>query len=96
MRDFHFDWDTHKARSNLRKHGVSFEDAVGVFRDPFALTIFDEAHSVDEERWVTLGEINGNLLVILAHTWQDDNANVFVRLISARPATTHEIKQYQG
>jgi len=51
-----FDWATLKAESNLAKHGVSFEDAMTVFLDPRALTIFDEDHSDDEERWITLGE----------------------------------------
>ncbi|MFM7529189.1 MAG: BrnT family toxin [Nodosilinea sp.] len=49
-------WNPQKARTNLEKHGVSFEEAVTVFGDPFALTIEDPAHSLGEQRWLTLGK----------------------------------------
>lgn len=63
MMFFDFDWDANKARANLKKHGVSFRLAASVFRDPLALTLFDEAHS-DDERWITLGRTqNGQTLV---------------------------------
>lgn len=52
---YHFEWDPAKARSNLRKHGVSFEQAATVFRDPRALSLYDRQHSATEERWMTLG-----------------------------------------
>lgn len=91
----HFEWDPTKASSNFKKHGVSFEEATEVFRDPKALTMFDEDHSEDEERWITLGQ-SSNKNVVVIHTWRDVKENVvFVRLISARPATNREIGQYQ-
>lgn len=65
-----FDWDPAKAATNAAKHGVTFEAAMTVFRDPLALTLFDPDHSVGEERWVTLGETaSGNLLVVV-DTWR--------------------------
>jgi uncharacterized DUF497 family protein len=63
-----FDWDVAKAASNVSKHGVTFEEAMTVFRDPLARSILDRDSSFDEERWVTLGEAStGNLLVVV-HT----------------------------
>ena len=64
----HFDWDPKKAASNLRKHKVSFVEASGVFCDPLALTVFDEDHGMHEERWITLGQVNGRRLVVVIHT----------------------------
>ena len=60
---YHFEWDAAKARSNAAKHGITFRLATTVFRDPLALTIFDEEHSDNEERWVMLGRAeNGQYL----------------------------------
>ena len=92
---FDFDWDPAKAASNAAKHGVSFEEAMSVFRDPLSRTILDTG-SPDEERWITLGETTtGNLLVVV-HTWTDiapDHAAV--RIISARRPTRNEARQYR-
>ena len=52
---YNFEWDNKKNKSNQKKHGVSFEQATTVFQDPRALTLFDDEHSITEERWVTLG-----------------------------------------
>jgi hypothetical protein len=94
---YDFQWDTVKAASNADKHGVTFEQAATVFLDPLALTVFDEAHSQDEERWWLLGhDANGKLLLV-AHTYQatgPDSANV--RLISARQATRREQQFYEN
>ncbi|MGK2940509.1 MAG: BrnT family toxin [Immundisolibacter sp.] len=65
--------------------------------DPLALTVFDEDNSATEERWVTLGQVHNRRLVVLIHTWREENAEtIHVRLISAREATTHEARQHQG
>jgi len=57
---YNFEWDPVKARSNADKHGVTFEQATGVFKDPMALSKFDEdSSSSDEDRWITLGQVNG-------------------------------------
>jgi uncharacterized DUF497 family protein len=90
-----FDWDPAKAASNVAKHGVVFDAAMTVFRDPLALSIPDP-DSVGEERWITMGETTtGNLLVVV-HTWvstaPDSSA---VRIISARRPTRNEARQYR-
>jgi|SRR5437867_1801066 len=93
--EFNFEWDPHKAAVNARKHGVSFERAATVFRDPEALSLFDRAHSQVEDRWVTLGmDAHGQLLVV-SHTWRDTGEGAArCRIISARKATKTEARQY--
>jgi uncharacterized DUF497 family protein len=95
---YNFEWDPVKAQTNANKHGVTFEEATAVFNDPMALTIFDEDNSSDDEdRWVTIGQTNGQHYLVVIHTYRDQKNNtVTIRLISARPATKHEIKQYEG
>ena len=57
---YRFEWDPLKAAANAKKHGVTFEQAAGVFKDPMALTLFDEEQSDDDEdRWITLGLTDG-------------------------------------
>lgn len=94
---YNFTWDPVKAQSNRTKHGVSFEQATEVFKDSLALSIFEDQHSNDEEeRWVTLGKTGEQHYLVVVHTFRDEQTNVVtVRIISARPATKHEIKQYQ-
>ena len=94
---YNFEWDPTKARANSRKHGVTFELATEVFDDPMALTIFDgEGSSHDEDRWVTLGQVRGRHYLVVVHTYPNQHQNtVTIRVISARPATKHEIRQYE-
>jgi len=94
--ELHFEWDTLKADNNLRKHGVSFAEACEVFLDPLAIWLHDDEHSQMEERWIALGQVHGLKLVVVVHTWKEDGDNVFVRIISARKATAHEAKTYEG
>jgi len=94
--DLHFEWDNKKAASNLRKHGVSFVEATQVFFDPLAIKLFDDSHTEQEERWATIGQVQSQKLVVTVHTWQEDDDNIYVRIISARKATAHEIKSYEG
>jgi uncharacterized DUF497 family protein len=91
-----FDWDMEKAASNAAKHGVTFQEAMAVFVDPFARTILNPDHGADEERWVTMGEAStGNLLVVV-HTWREmDPFRTAVRIISARRPTPREARQYR-
>jgi len=86
-----FEWGGDKAQANLKKHGVSFEEASTVFRDPLALTIPDPVHSQVEDRFITLGEsIRRRLLVVVATDREDK-----IRLISARLANRRERKNYE-
>jgi len=77
-----FEWDLRKARSNLAKHGVGFEEASTVFGDPLSLTIPDPEHSKIENRFVTMGSAFTGKLLVVVHTDRGDN----IRVISARPA----------
>jgi uncharacterized DUF497 family protein len=89
-----FEWDEAKNRRNLLKHDIRFETAMLVFEDPFALTQRDP-FSEDEERWVTLGIINHTSVLFVVHTWFEHHEEEIVRIISARPATRRERKQYE-
>jgi len=93
---YNFEWDPVKAKSNLKKHKVSFEEASEIFLDPLQLSIPDNEHSEQEERWITLGNTHAHKLRLVVHTFityhQDQ---VTVRIISARPATRHEQTQYE-
>ena len=72
MGNIAFDWDVRKARSNVAKHGVSFEEASTVFGDLLALTIYDPLHSEEEDRFVTLGESEKRRLIVVSFTDRDD------------------------
>jgi uncharacterized DUF497 family protein len=85
-----FEWDPAKARANLRKHGIDFADAVAALEDERAITVRDELSAVDEHRFLTLGREARGRLVVVAFTWRAAS----VRLISARPATARERRQY--
>ncbi len=90
-----FEWDATKAKSNLRKHRVSFETAARVFADPFALVVQDRIEN-GEWRWQTLGRVEGHLLLLVAHTADDDeNGHEVIRIISARGADRREKKRYE-
>ena len=92
---YDFEWDPNKARLNRRKHGVAFEQAATVFRDPRAISLFDDAHSEDEERWITLGLSSGAGLLVVHHTFEEEDANtVKIRIFSSRRATKKETGQY--
>ena len=94
--NLHFEWDNKKAAANLQKHGVSFVEATKVFNDPMAISLFDEGHSEQEDRWITMGQADHHRLVVAVHTWQEADDNIHVRIISARRATAHESKNYEG
>ena len=92
---YQFEWDTTKARQNARQHRVTFERAATVFLDRHASSLFDEEHSQDEERWITLGLDRTGTLLVLCHTYRDETeTSARIRIISARKATKNEAKQY--
>jgi uncharacterized protein len=75
---------------------VTFAQAATVLTDPLAITVFDTEHSLEEDRWFTLGISHQQTLLAVAHTYKvDDDHRVTVRIISARPATRNERKQYE-
>ena len=85
------EWDARKARENLRKHGVSFEEASSVFFDPLSVTGDDPDHSADERRLVTFGVSSSGRLLVVAHAETGDA----IRIISARRTTRAERKLYE-
>jgi uncharacterized DUF497 family protein len=85
-----FEWDAHKARANLRKHGVDFAAAVAVFEDEQALTIRDEVSAIDEQRYLSVGRDVRARILVVAYTWRGNG----IRLFSARRATASERRQY--
>ena len=85
-----FEWDQNKAESNLLKHGVSFESATSVFKDPLSRTIPDPDHSEDEERFVTLGTSNFGELLVVCNCDRGER----IRIISARLAEPSEKRAY--
>lgn len=86
-----FEWDLKKTANNLRKHGISFKEAATVFGDPLSMTFEDPDHSIDEQRFVTIGESRKRRVLVVAHT---DRGGV-IRIISARKATRRERKFYE-
>jgi len=88
------EWDENKNKTNLKKHGLSFEVAQWVFDDPLHISRQDR-HTNGEERWQTLGNIGGLSIILVAHTVDDNKGNEIIRIISARKATKHERKHYE-
>ena len=86
-----FEWDVKKARRNLKKQKISFEEAVTVFGDPLSLTIEDPLHSEDEERFVIVGESNQQRLLVVVHTERGGK----VGIISVWQATLSERRDYE-
>ena len=86
-----FEWDPEKANTNLRKHGVTFQEAATVFEDVLSMTYYDPDHSQDESRYITVGMSRSRRLLIVAHTDRGEN----IRIISGRKTTRRERKQYE-
>jgi uncharacterized protein len=89
MSDNEFEWDDAKAAQNYTKHGVTFEAAREVFKDPFAIEQIDDRHDYGEERWTILGLARGRLLFV-TYTMRNDS----IRVISARAAEPYEQREY--
>ena len=88
-----FEWDPAKAASNLKKHGVSFEEAQTVFYDEFAVQFYDDPHSAEEDRFLMLGMSSGAHLLLVCHCERDGGD--IIRIISARKATKKESSYYE-
>jgi uncharacterized DUF497 family protein len=97
LTDIDFDWDPDKAKSNLQKHGVTFEEAATVMRDPRAMNMYDPDHSESEDRWTTLELSSSGRLLVVCHTFSEKtSAAVTICIFSARRPTSKEIKIYEG
>lgn len=92
---YNFEWDPLKAKTNLGKHKVGFEQAIEVFVDPMQLNLFDDDHSEDEERWITLGQCKSGDCLVVVHTFEEYDDSATIRIISARKATNHERQAYE-
>ena len=88
---FILEWDNEKAESNLKKHGVSFEEAATAFADSLSITVDDPTHLEGELRYLLIGVTTAQRTVVVAHTERGDN----IRIISARPATRKEVRDYE-
>ncbi len=86
-----YEWDEKKAKENLRKHKVSFEEAETVFDDPLSITVADPDHSTDEERWIDIGTSKKKQILVVVYTEREKK----IRIISARKATRAERKKYE-
>ena len=83
--NYNFEWDSTKAKKNLSKHKISFEDAASVFKDKNSISVFDDSHSEDEERWATIGLDATTRTLVVIHTYillDKDTYNI--RIISAK------------
>lgn len=89
---YRFEWDAVKASENLRKHGVSFEEARTVYADVFATESFDRQHSIHEDRFMIIGMSARGRLLVVAFTPRDYRT---IRIISARQALRNEQRQYE-
>ena len=91
-----FEWDGTKARINLEKHKISFDEASTIFSDPFLITFVDDFHSDKEERFISIGLSEKNRVLLAVHTEREEKSEtVVIRIISCRKATQPERKRYE-
>jgi uncharacterized DUF497 family protein len=86
-----FEWDEDKAIENLGKHGISFDESITVFGDPYSITIYDSEHSEEEDRFIDIGRSVNGRIVVVVYTDRES----CVRIISARAATRAERRHYE-
>jgi hypothetical protein len=86
-----FEWDEEKAKTNLKKHKISFDEATTVFSDPFSITIPDPDHSIDEERYIDIGTSDKGQMLVVSYTERGTK----IRIISCRKATPTELRRYE-
>jgi uncharacterized DUF497 family protein len=94
MDGLRFSWDARKAAANLKKHGVSFDEAKTIFSDEYARLIRDPEHSDEEDRHILLGYSIRLRILVVSHCYKEKDETI--RIISARKATRHEQQQYEG
>jgi uncharacterized DUF497 family protein len=93
MIELQFDWEPVKAKENLRKHGISFDEAQTVFYDDYAMEFYDDTHSEYEDRFLLLGLSSRLRLIMVCHCCRESES--VIRIISARKATANEAKFYR-
>jgi len=86
-----FEWDEEKAKANLKKHRVGFDEAATVFTDPYSLTIHDPDHSANEHRYIDIGTSDNGRVLVVAYTERGSN----IRIVSCRKGTPSERKLYE-
>ena len=87
-----FEWDEDKEKRNIKKHAIFFGEAVTVFYDPLSATFADPDHSIEEDRFITVGYSSQGRLFVVSHAERGD----VIRIISARPATISERKKHEN
>ena len=92
---YNFEWNQGKAKTNIRKHKISFEQAATIFKDPRAISIYDDEHTDSEDRWISLCLTSNGILLVVHHAFEQLDNNVIIRIISSRKATKREAKQYK-
>jgi len=92
VKEFKFEWDYNKNRTNRNKHGIWFEEAKQIFNDPQALLLFDSENSIKEDRYILLGKTAFGKFLIVVHCEREKEP--IIRIISARRATRKEIEGY--
>lgn len=91
-----FEWDKNKAKANLRKHKISFDEAKTVFNDPLTVTFRDDLHSIEEERLISIGMSANNRVLLVVNTESEKSENaIVIRIISCRKATASEREVYE-
>ncbi len=89
-----FEWDPEKDKANQRKHNITFLEASSVLSRKYQLNLFDEMHSNNEDRWITIGQSLNYKTLVVIHTFRKIRDKELIRIISARKAAKHEEKQY--
>ena len=93
----HFEWDERKNKDNIKKHGISFQNAQKVFDDPFHLSLLDRRFDYFEERWITIGVTEGQQLVVVGHLYYfSESGEEVIRIITARKGTKIEREHYEN
>lgn len=93
---YKFNWDPAKEVKNIHKHKISFRQAATVFRDPNQLSIYDEEHGDNEDRWITIGIDSNGIMRVVVHTFKQINESLCeIRIIMARKATKREASHYR-
>lgn len=87
-----FEWDYTKAKANKKKHQITFQEASTIFFDPLSDTFYDPGHSIDENRYITIGMSEFMNILVVAYTYKND----IIRIVSARKATKRERRYYEN